>query len=454
MPDVTEQDASTKDQSRKAESSASDGSWTASIRTMRHILVVLLLLAMATSILYFQRFRNHFDFDTPGYIAPAENLLAGHGFTDAVGNPDTLRTPGYPLLILPFLWAHLDLKYLIAFQHLLRVLIVLATAVFAFRLTGSRRLSLWAGLLLCIDLPMLKSANSVLTEIMFTVVLGVVLILLWHESKHAQSPGLLLLVSGLLAGAFVLIRPVGLLFFLPGAVYLMLVRRPYKFRAALIFVLSFLCIPLLWATRNYRQTGYFTVSSISGYSMLQCRAAGVLAIDDPGEFYANLERRQNEVDALACRDWERAHGRDCSQMTIPEQSQYYSNYGSKIVFQHPFAYVKLATRGVGMTMLTGSPASLSGITGMKFNLAARLLLIYTVPSFCLALFGLKEFWSTNRAFFWLAALVCVYFVGISAGAESFSRFRVPIIPIYIILIVVGMDSVLSRLSSWRKSTSR
>ena len=186
---------------------------------------------------------------------------------------------------------------------------------------------------------------------------------------------------------------------------------------------------------------------------VKARAAGVLAINDPGEFYANLEKRQYELEDLACQDWKRLYGRDCAQMTTPEQSRYYSRYGSKIVLQHPVAYLKLAGRGVAMTMLTGSPASLSGITGMNFNLAAKLLLIYTVPAFCFALLGLKEFWNTNRAFFWFSIIVCVYFVGISAGAESFSR--VPIMPIYSILVALGIDSGLGRLSaSRRKRASR
>lgn len=446
MPEITALDSAIGNQSGNADGSGStapDRSWMASLRMIWHILGVLLLLSVVSGVLYFHHFHDYFaNADTPGYIAPAENLLAGHGFTDANGNPDTLRTPGYPLLILPFLWAHLDLRYLVIFQHFLRVLVVLATAVFAFRLTGNRRLALLAGLFLCIDLPMLKAANSVLTEIMFTVVLGVGLMLLWHESNQTDVSKFRLVVSGLLAGACVLIRPVGLLFFLPAALYLLFVRRDYKFRSAAIFVISFVCIPLLWATRNYRQTGYFTVSSISGYSVLQCRAAGVLAINDPGEFYANLEKRQYELAALACDDWKRVHGRDCSQMTIPEQSQYYSSYGTKIVLQHPFAYLKLAVRGVGMTMLTGSPASLSAMTGMSFNSAAKLLLIVTVPAFCFALFGLKVFWKSNRTFFWFSILICVYFVGVSAGAESFSRFRVPIMPIYSILVAMGLDSLL------------
>lgn len=97
-------------------------------------------------------------------------------------------------------------------------------------------------------------------------------------------------------------------------------------------------------------------------------------------------------------------------------------------------------------MLTGSPASLSGITGLDFNVAAKLLLLYTVPCLGFALFGLKQCWNTNRAFFWLAFLVIGYFVVISSGSETFARFRVPILPLYSILIALGLDSAWQKIS--------
>ncbi|HEX3584360.1 MAG TPA: phospholipid carrier-dependent glycosyltransferase, partial [Candidatus Angelobacter sp.] len=383
-----------------------------------------------------------------GYIAPAANLLAGHGFSDAQGNPDTLRTPGYPLVILPFLWAHLDLKYLILFQHLLRVLIVVATASFAFQLSGSRRQAVLVGVLLSLDLPFLRSANNIMTEVVFTLALGIALKLLWAGSKKLTGRMIQCVAAGLICGATVLIRPVSIFLFVPVAIYLAWVRR--EWRAAAAFGVAFLCLPLAWAVRNDLKAGYLGVSSISGYSVMQSRAAGVLAINDPGEFYANLDKRQAELAAQACHDLERLHGVDCEQLSIPVRSAYYSKLGVRILARHPFAYLKLAIRGSGMMMLTGSPASLSGITGLNFNVAARLLLLYTVPCLLFAAIGLKQCLTSNRPFFWLATLVIGYFIVISSGAETFARFRVPVLPLYSILIAVGLDSTWQRIFRRRR----
>jgi hypothetical protein len=123
------------------------------------------------------------------------------------------------------------------------------------------------------------------------------------------------------------------------------------------------------------------------------------------------------------------------------------------VARHPLAYIKLALRGIGMMMMTGSPASLSGMTGLSFSVAAKILLLYTVPCLGLALFGLQQCWNRNRAFFWLAALVIGYFVAVSSGAETFARFRIPILPLYAILIAQGLDSAGRKIRSSRLSKS-
>jgi len=412
------------------------------------ILALIAVLACLTSVFYFARFSGFYDPDSPGYIAPAANLLAGNGFSDAQGNPDTLRTPGYPLVILLFLWAHLDLKYLILFQHLLRVLIVVATAAFAFQLSGSRRRAVLVGVLLSLDLPFLRSANNILTEVVFTLALGIALKLLWTGSMKLSGRMIRCLAAGLICGATVLIRPVSVFLFVPVAIYLGLVRREWRTAAA--FCIAFLCLPLAWSVRNDLKAGYLGVSSISGFSVMQSRAAGVLAINDPGEFYANLDKRQAELATQACHDLERIHGVDCEQLSIPIRSAYFSKVGVGILVRHPFAYLKLALRGAGMMMLTGSPASLAGITGLNFNFAAKLLLLYTIPCVAFAAFGLKQCWTSNRAFFWLAALIIGYFVVISSGAETFARFRIPILPLYGILIGVGLDSAWQKISHTRR----
>jgi hypothetical protein len=421
---------------------------------MKNFWLIALVASLLTSVLYFSYFHKVLYPDSPSYIAPAENLLAGRGYTgsafeiagvkvDADGVPESLRTPGYPLLLALFLWIHAGLKGALLFQHLLRVLIIVSATGFAFRVSHSRRTALLTCVLLTIDFPLLEAANAILTELFFTAVLMIVYWLLWKEVNTSKAPGLTLLAAGLLAGASVLIRPISIFFFLPAAMFLILTRPRQKAQAALIFVAGFACLPGAWAMRNHHAIGRFTVSTISEFNLLEYRAAGSIAVDRPGKFQANLEAAQKELADQACREMLRAYARDCTYMTPAEKSEYYSRLARQVVLQHPFGFLKMSARGAGVMMLDSGSETLKRIVGPGWLTAWRVLLLYTAPVFLLALYGLETFRKRNPAFFWLAVCVVGYFVAISAGPEAAARFRVPFLPIYAILAATGLDSLLT-----------
>lgn len=419
------------------------------LRDLRGILCIVGILALATSFSYFVHFREFSAPDSPGYITPAGNLVAGRGFSDAAGGPETLRTPGYPLLIALFLGAGLNLKYLVLCQHFMRILLALTAVTFAYQISKSRKAALVAGVLYCVDLPTLLAANSLLTEMFFTTILTIIFWLLWSESRNQHEHWTRTVVIGLLCGASALVRPIAIFFFLPAMIYLWLVRKRFRLRASLVFVMSFACLPLLWMTRNYNQTGYFIFSSISGADLLSYRAAGALAVNDPGPFAANFRRHRDELEALACEDLIRLYGRECSTLPIPMSHEYYGQLGRKILLQHPAAAAKLTLRGIAVTMLDGGAPSFAEIAHISPHTAIKVLLLYTVPVLCLAIAGLWWIWSENRQFFYLAVLIMFYFVFLSAGAESYSRYRVPIIPILVVLTAIGLDFILGRLHPHR-----
>lgn len=412
-------------------------------RGIRSLLGLIGLLALAINLLYFARSSNYLSPDSSSYIIPASSLNTGHGFTGSDGRPETNRTPGYPLLIALFLRAGVNLRYLVLLQHLMLVILTMATAAAAFQVSSSRRQTLIAGVLLSIDLPMLAAANAILSEILFTVILTAALWLLWTGSRASEQPwsGRLVL-SGLLTGASVLIRPISLFFFLPVALYLILARRQSRLRAVLAFTLAFACFPLMWATRNYRESGSFAVSSISGSELLCCRAAGVLALNDPGDFNANVTKRRAQLEDMACKQLKTLYGKDCSELSFVQRSDYYMRLGRKVLMQHPVSFLKLALRGAAVLVLDGGSSALEEMTGIHQHVGTRLLLIYTLPAFCLAAVGLLGLWNRSRQLFYLTFLTLAYFVGISAGADSYSRYRVPIVPVYAILIAAGVDALL------------
>ena len=93
-------------------------------------------------------------------------------------------------------------------------------------------------------------------------------------------------------------------------------------------------------------------------------------------------------------------------------------------------------------MLGGGATALVGIAHVSPDSARRVLLLYTVPALCLAIAGLTRIWKANRQLFYLTVLVTMYFILLSAGPEAYSRFRVPITPILVLLTATGLVFIL------------
>src|SRR5438477_8524787 len=91
------------------------------MRNSKFEILLVTAVAAITNFLYFALTLPDYLFpDSLTYLAPAHNLLRGLGFVDAVGAIETLRTPGYPLLLAAF-GAHV-VPAIVA-QHLMNVAI-------------------------------------------------------------------------------------------------------------------------------------------------------------------------------------------------------------------------------------------------------------------------------------------------------------------------------------------
>lgn len=375
-----------------------------------HRVLLIGVLAVVTHFGWFAFDRDHIEYDSALYLRTAESLLEGRGFTDR-GVPETLRTPGYPLFVAALKAIGFNLRGIALVQHLFAVAIVVFLARSGWTV---------AAVVLAIDLPTIVHANKILTETLFTLLLLIVFVLAWRGERP--------IVAGLVLGAAALVRPIAVLFFVPLSLYFFWTRR----RALIApFAVCALLLPTVWVIRNYRATGVATLSSVSGHHMLFLKAAGVLAIEDPGDFTANLHRRQSEMQALANR-------RTSPLLPHARRAQEQLRIGREIVQRHPLASVKLAARGVAATMLGGGAHALVELTGISRRAAERLLVAYSGLLLLLAIIGAVRLWNADRRLAALIILTIAYFVGLSAGAESYSRFRVPVMPMYAMAISAAL----------------
>src|SRR5262249_33404870 len=137
--------------------------------------LIVAAAALFTNFLYYAFTARDYLFpDSFTYLAPARNLLRGAGFVDAAGLIETLRTPGYPLLLAAF---GARVVPVVVAQHLMNAAIAAGIYLLAAPRLG-RCIAVTAALLFAIDTPSIHYANKVLSETLFTLVLLIVFWLL------------------------------------------------------------------------------------------------------------------------------------------------------------------------------------------------------------------------------------------------------------------------------------
>jgi hypothetical protein len=388
---------------------------------------IVAAIAAGTNFLYFALASNDYFFpDSFTYLAPARNLIRGLGFTSANGLIETLRTPGYPLMLVVF---GLRIVPVIVFQHLLNVALAVAIYHFVMRRLGDRFLGVAAAILFAIDTPTLHYANKILTETIFTALLFIVFALVVYARK--------LPLAGVLTGVLVLIRPVAIAYFLVAALCLML--RRVRLRTIAIYVALSLLLPIGWGLRNLHHTGVFTISSIGGINLLTYRAAGALAIEDDGDFQSDLADESQGLQENADDEIQtRLHIADAEELPDAVRGKYYSEIGWRVLRQHPRAAVLLTVRGLLVNLFDSRWEGLEIVSRFPTDIVRRSLDAYTAALFVFAVIGALVLWKHDRD---LAAMIIgtvIYFLLISAGGEAESRFRVPVIPQYMIVAGCGL----------------
>jgi hypothetical protein len=403
-------------------------------------------MAVLIQALLFFTVQPEIAYDSASYMAQAESLAATGSARNALGEPDTLRTPGYPLFLAAFLFPGLGYAGAVAGQRLLWLIVVAATTWLSFRLTRRAIVAVVAGLITAIDVPALQATSSILTETLAAVL---VCAAAWQAYRSVSARVMSAAVmAGLLAGAAALVRPVAILLGVALAIAIAIGSpRGHRARPAAAIVIVSLVICGSWIARNYMQTGVATFSSISSVNLLLYRAAGTLAIRDPGGIDVNIGRRQAELDAAACRAAAQRFGRDCASLPITQRATVYSGLALPIIFGDPAATAMQAGRAFVMIMFGGGANLVAEITGIAESRARLLAFGYSVPLAVLAGVGLSFWWRVDRLAWWLVVLTIAYLVVMSLGTEAYSRFRVPFLPLYAMLAGGGAAALADR---WRR----
>lgn len=232
-------------------------------------LAALLLLGIAVRLVCFTGYEMQLFPDSSTYRQAAADLLSGD-FSVGLGR----RTPGYPLVM-----AIVGSKTSTIFGLQALVGLGISAMLFAIArlLGGSPRIAFVVGASYSLNLQQLFQEATLLTETMstFSVVAAcLALMVAVRRVRGGQSAVTWLLLTGALAGYSVMVRPQYVVF--AAIVPLALLYSSGKWRwpgsrglgIAATATLPIVLIVLAWCTVVYVKVGYFTMSTQSGFGMV------------------------------------------------------------------------------------------------------------------------------------------------------------------------------------------
>jgi 4-amino-4-deoxy-L-arabinose transferase-like glycosyltransferase len=411
--------------------------------------------------------------DTGTYVVPAQELITQHRFF-ANGSPEIVRTPGYPVLLIPSLLVGHLLLVTIFLQVLFScftVYIVYRTALLLF---DSESTALVAAGLYAIEPLSVLYTGIVLTETVFAALVMLWLYFLLRYMKRS-SPGDLV-ISGVLLASSVYVRPVG--YFLPLIItlalsgWVLLGTQPFKLRmlvhaAAFLVVSLGLMVP--WQMRNERETGYSGFSAVAPYDMYFFKAASVLAARE-GVPYYQVQRQLGYEDD---RTYFALHPEQ-KTWSFAQRLKYMNGEARRILFGSPLTYARIHLEGVARTMLDPGAVDylkffnlypkrggLLGkvvdvgflhVIGLLFvqhplvfwsNALLAPLLLFLLASASLVLFSKKLMTQPQ-----IVAIIAIaaYFIVIAGGPGAVCRYRHPAMPLICVLAGYGLCRVLESAS--------
>jgi hypothetical protein len=365
--------------------------------------------------------------DTVTYITGAQNLASGGAFLDAHGSPEVFRTPGYPLVLAPFVALHASDAAIVAMNAVFAALVVFVTWRMARELFGDRVAGICA-LVVAVEPAMLIWSLRVMPETLFTLCL-----VLFAYAAIRGKP----VAAGIALCAAIYVKPIAW----PLALIVPLLAIWFQPKRALILLTT--CVALLapWHIRNYVSAGYPGFSSLIDRS-IYISAGGSVAARQEGVGFVEMRRR------LIAR--EEARGAD------PKRYDDMRREGVARVASDPIGWAKTHAAGMVRTLvepgaveyarLFGLYSASGGLGSMVdgrvagFARAHPILIavsivwaIVLLPLVFLPIVAAARVPAESRLAFGLFALIAVWLVVAGGGVPGYHRFRVPAVPFLVLM---------------------
>jgi hypothetical protein len=398
--------------------------------------------------------------DTSSYLGPGLNLMQHGSFTSA-GAPELDRTPGYPIFAMLTGMASGNVLLTCTIQIVLSLVSLLLIAKIADRVFPNRNAGAIAAWLYAVEPLSMVSTVRVMPETLFVFLLLVVIERVFvFQQTHRLS---ILALAGAFLAVATYVRPVS--YYLGFALAIGIAftaprQRGFRWKAPIVFLLTFVPSLALWQTRNYVETGYSGFSSIVEQNLYYFQSA---------EISAELEHISlvEEQTRLGYTDEASYFTKHPEQRAWPvsRRLHFMREQSVQILRVHPALYLKSHIRGVGVVAFTPCATELlqlvrayppsntmprrilnEGLTKSLLRViqahpgVAIVMAILEIFLLALYVLAMRGCFVPGRERTMTLTLVCIamYFLLISGGAQAIGRYRSPVMPEVCILAAGGL----------------
>jgi hypothetical protein len=364
--------------------------------------------------------------DSIRYLLMSENFWSVF-FGNNVNTESFLITPGYPLFLSFF--PSQNFKLIVFCQFLLLGISQFILFKLVLKQTSIKVAYFGLTLFLLESSSALESFN-LLTETLFNFVFILFLFLF----GNGASKNLILCMSGLVLGLALIVRPVGQILLIP--LLFMLVFQTWRRQLALVLLIA-VAISSTWVIRNQVVFGVPQLSGIQSLNLLQFEGAGAYAKENEVSL---IEAQKKESELQVNRV-----GESASIQTVVE---YRVDRGIELVLANPIGFIKLHLEGAAKILVGPGSANINKLTAhlglsevvtdiLKVIIVMLRFIVLTVV-FISIYFALKRRVFIPIQFYSIVSWILILIS--TGGANAYSRFRVPLIPLEIVIICIGLSN--------------
>ncbi|MBI5740384.1 MAG: glycosyltransferase family 39 protein [Nitrospirae bacterium] len=370
-------------------------------------------------------------------------------------------TPGYPLFIaLIYIIFGAKIWLVPVFQVLLDVGTVVIIYLISKEIFQDKAIPLISALLYSMSVLSIILTQQFCNETLFTFIFSLSILLLIHAVKANRLWRFALV--GFVMGTATLVRPI-LLYFSFLVAFVLLLQKIKPLRKVYIIaalLLTFFAVLSPWQMRNLQTYGHYSLTFIDGFTLSNFNATIVKA---------NLENKSTEAvkkDFLAT----------VEGIKNPfEKSKVLKKSALEYISGHPLEYLRFHIKGVAMMFLGTAEEEVTRLFGIekdstetrrrplsesfvdrflrKLNDGYYLVSVTeNLAAYSFFLTGLfmiyfKDRETDPKIYSMFLLLIIFYFANIT-GIVGSSRYKVPIIPFYLMISARGIHGTLGKIRSW------